>query len=756
MINMKRILGVACFLVIGLLIFISSGCSVSSQTARISKEDRTVDKDAGNTPIRKVEIESTDTRKHMLETALEKNSATSITEAKPEIKEQIGYKREILPRNDMAANIQGQKILFDGAASRSEQPKEKNKEGAGIIFNFDDAELPEVLRALADMLGYDYILDPGIRGKVTIHSTVPVDKKQLNAVFLQVLDMNGLTAVQVGDLYQIGKSKDAGRMPLVSRIGKDPSGSATGQRFIMQIIPLSFISAEQMSKLLTPFVSMDGTIVNNPESNVMIIVDKEANILKALKLVEVFDTDIFTTTNHAIYRLEHVNAKEMAGVVQDLVMSYSKDLQKETKIISIDRLNALIVFSKKTQLFEKIEAFIRKLDVSTYNVEPQIFIYSVKNGQAGELSRLLGTVFGIKGSGAKKEDSTRSDALTAERRDSSKSDSLKAERMETSSPFEVDRPKNTPGEGGLSGSSAGSLSLKNEVRITPDEIRNALIIEAVPADYAIVEKILNKLDVLPRQVLIEVTIAEVTLDDGFEFGMTWNYNKSTRPETDRLSTSLLEAAVSSAGLHYIIGQTNRWQTELTAMAKKNKVNILSAPSVLASDNKEATINISTEIPVATAQYQTTSDTQPLLQTNIQYRNTGVILTVKPHINEFGLVSMDISQEVSEQADAVKVGTASLPSFFKRSVKTALTVNNDQTIVIGGLIRDTRSKGRAGVPILQDIPVLKSLFATNTNSQRKTELVLLITPRVIVNLEDVNAVTEEFKYKVKGIVQHQSE
>jgi len=227
--------------------------------------------------------------------------------------------------------------------------------------------------------------------------------------------------------------------------------------------------------------------------------------------------------------------------------------------------------------------------------------------------------------------------------------------------------------------------------------------------------------------------------------MNWEY---VRGSGNKPSTALLSGSLGNDGLSYVLGQADRWTNVLQALATESKVNLLSAPSVLASDNKEAKIDISTEIPVASAQYQYDAGTEPVLQTNIQYRNTGVILSVTPHINEFGLVSMDISQEVSNQLENnVQVGNDSLPAFFKRSVQTSLTVRHGQTIVIGGMIKETKNRGFSGLPCLGSLPIVQYLAGKKIQSSEKTELIILITPRVISNLEDVDAVTEAFKSRM---------
>ena len=317
---------------------------------------------------------------------------------------------------------------------------------------------------------------------------------------------------------------------------------------------------------------------------------------------------------------------------------------------------------------------------------------------------------------------------------------------QTINPFETQARTQAQSAARGGGVAQGSGILRGTLKITPDAIRNALIIEAIPSDYQIVEGILNRLDVLPRQVLIEVVIAEISFDAKDELGVDWKYQDSD----DGISLNLQTGSAGSEGLQFTLGQTVPLSASLSALASNNKANILSAPLVHASDNKEAKIDISDQLPVASASLSTTGD-NPITQTTIQYRDTGIILMVTPHINDRGLVSMDISQEVSEEGAGKSVGGVEYPSFRQRRVNTSLTVGDGQTIVMGGLMREKEEKGRSGVPFFSSIPVLGFLFGKDTTERVKVNLMIFITPRVIVNLSDVDAITQEFLQKVNKII-----
>ncbi len=620
-------------------------------------------------------------------------------------------------------------------------PAPGGSEDTLIDFNFDDADLYEVIRTIAEILNISYIVDANIQGKVTIHTSRKVRKRDLFGVFSQILEVNGLAAVKEGSLYRIVQLKEVPRLPIASR-------SATGavprsEKILLQIIPLRYIAAQEMTKLLTPFLSSGGTMISHAESNTLLVVDKWLNMVKILRLVDAFDVDFFARYRHRFYPLENFDAEEMVKILGEVFASLgTSGGTPELKFIAISRLNTVLVVSSNPEHFQRVEALIRQMDVPSEQAEPQIYIYFVKNGEAKQLSDLLKSIFGEKGKRTAKKETLRrpTNPLARDYVQQKKQQSEKAKSAKPIKPAVTTSTGRAPETTG---------SLRGEVNITADEVRNALIIEAVPRDYRIVERVLGRLDVLPRQVLIEVMVAEITLDKKRELGIEWSYTRNVQT-----GSGVLSASVGEGGLNFAIGIADKVKSLLKALATENKVNILSSPSVLASDNKEAKIDVSTEIPVASSQFKyTTTGEEPLTETTIQYRDTGVLLNVTPHINDRGLVTMDITQEVSEQTDSdVEVAGQKYPAFFKRSVTTTLTVKHGQTIVIGGLIKETRTDNTVGVPGLMRIPILRSIFGKESQTKSKTELIILITPHVITNLEDVDAVTEEFEGKVGRVLQ----
>ncbi|MFZ7126511.1 MAG: type II secretion system secretin GspD [Desulfobacterales bacterium] len=610
--------------------------------------------------------------------------------------------------------------------------------GGTIEFNFDNAELNEVIRTLADILEIQYLADPNLQGKVTIHTSRGMSREDLFPVFFKILEVNGLTAIKDGPIYRITAVKDASRLPLGFRSDSARNaGLPPDEQVIIQIIPLRNLSPTEMTKILTPFVSDGATIAAHEASGTLLVVDKRANIQKIIRMVQAFDLNVFSRVNHRFYFLENAVAKDTSGILQEIFAS-GKDATASVRFVPIERLNAILVVSADPDILTRVDPMMVQLDAPGRGTEPRIYVYFVRNGTADELAALLNQVYTGRQTDGLRRDEKADPAYGFSRNPFA--------RQPKTEPAAAPRETTAPPAGEVPGNDSDAL--RASVTIIPDPIRNALVIEATPVDYKKVEAILDRIDVLPRQVLIEATIAEIGLDDRTDLGVEWEYLR----ENNFSQTELVRGTIDgTGGLTYAIEFSKDVLHTLEALARKNKVNILSSPHVLASDNKEAKIDVSNEIPIVSSETTVPSGAEPIITTDIQYRDTGVLLSVTPHINERGLVTMEIFQEVSEQADSVEVAGVFYPSFFKRTVNTTLTVRHGQTIVLGGLIRENKTNGRSGVPLLMDIPVLGVLFGSRSESLTKTELIILLTPRVIDSLDDVAAVTEEFERKVSDVM-----
>lgn len=637
---------------------------------------------------------------------------------------------EPAPVAEPAPSVTGNRPLpKDGTAKTAET-------SGHISFDFDDAELASVIRVMADFLELNYIIDPGITGKVTIHTAGHLDAADVFPVFYQTLEVNGLTAVREGNLFRITTIKDASRQPIAARMTKDGENIPPRERIVLQIIPLEYISAEEAAKVITPFVSVDGTIISEGNSNSLLVVDKGINILKILKLVEAFDVSVFERTNYRFYTLENADAEDVAAALKDVLPSTVTGEKGQVRFVPIKWLNAVLIVSSSDAVFDRADRLIGRLDVPGNSARPQIYVYSVKNGMAADLGGTLRAIFGAAGENIK-----------GDQRESVPTNPFARDTGNTVGNEEQSAEKNTKttpaaSPGPVASSKTLSATLRGDIRITDDQIRNALIIESLPGDYKLVQRVLKRLDILPRQVLIDVTIAEVSLGEGTELGIEWTFKKDDWSEEGSLS-----ALIGGTGLQYVLGLSEKWQAALHALANDSKLNVISTPSVLASDNKQAKIDVTTEVPIPDTNYTYVNEGDNLLETSVEYRDTGVILEVTPHINEYGLVTMDISQEVSNVGSLVKVAGEDYYSFDRKKILTSLTVKHNQSIVIGGLISNERKNASSGVPWLTKIPVIRWFTGSETNEESRSELIVMITPHVITSLEDVDNISREFKDKI---------
>ena len=264
----------------------------------------------------------------------------------------------------------------------------------GITFNFDNADIYEVIRTISEILQINYIVDPSVRGNVTIRTTRGLSKEDIFPVFGQILEASGLMIVKEGAIYNIVRMKDVSRMPLALRSERDAQDIPPGERTVIQIIPLKFITAQEMAKLLTPFVSSAGAIIADAPSNTLLVVDKGINILKVLKLTDVFDINLLEKVSHKFYFFKNIDAEEASKTLKEISASYPTSGNDRLALIPINRLNAVLAITSHIELLEKLDAFVAQLDIPSESVEPRIYVYSVRNGEAVQLSDLLNTIFG--------------------------------------------------------------------------------------------------------------------------------------------------------------------------------------------------------------------------------------------------------------------------------------------------------------------------------------------------------------------------
>jgi len=635
-----------------------------------------------------------------------------------------------------------------------------------VSLNFNRAELVEVIHVLAQHLKLTYTIDPEVRGTVTIYSAEPLKKDDLLPVFHQVLRMNNAVAVKTGELYRIAPIKEGKSLARPVGQGKEDS-------YALQVVPVRFFSVAEMKKLLTPFVSPGGEILDYPRGNFLIIVDLPSNIQKLLEIRDLIDVQVFAGTRMEIYQPKVASAEELAAEMTKLMQAYaSSAAQAEgfaAQFLPLPRINQILVISHSEAAWTYVKRWLEKIDTTGEGPGRRIFVYPVENGKATDLADVLNQVLGHPSVARREAPRTLQDL---HRGAPSGPGTPGAQRGGTQSGTQLQGlyavvpvpPEPPPRLPGAPPPPRPEAKPEEQLRIVPDPATNSLIIYGTAQEFQNIKNILKDLDQIPRQVLLDVLVAEVKLTDDLTFGVEWEIRRGGSRIFDRrfgssgaIISGILPAAPTTGGLtgfpkglSSVITPGNDVRAFINALMTDSRARVLSSPSILATDNRPARIQVGSEVPILSGTTSTfVAGQQPLTSNSIQYRNTGTILTIIPQVNSQGLVNLQVKQEVSKVSES-SLGAAGSPTFDTRDAETTAVVQDGESLVIGGIIDETKSRGRTGIPYLMDIPVLGRFFGKTEDKLDRTELVILITPHVIRNVEEARSVTDEFKEKLSTV------
>lgn len=657
-----------------------------------------------------------------------------------------------------------------------------------VRLNFEGADIREVIHTIAATLGIHYIIDPRVQGQVTIRTASDIPRDELLPMFHQILRSSGVSANLVDGIYHIVPVAEGKTKAVVPQSRAEYQQLRAEDRFVIEVVKVKHVAAEEMAKILQPFISPGGDVLAYPRANLVVISDLALNVRRLKQMVGVFDTDTFRDLHARVYRIEHANAEDLGEELASVLEPYGVVMTDVAArhgvfVVPLARLNAVVVIAFNPEVFAHVEKWMQVLDVPPEKGGGRIVhVYAVENAKADDLAGLLGSLYG--GGGGDDD---------GDRRRNRRQDSDGALNTDGDSDSGSGLGSGDRRGGGLSGGRRGGRGgggrsvllstdedekpiFKEEVRIVADEITNSLIILATPRDYAMIRDVLRKLDVIPRQVLIEAIIAEIKLTDDLFFGLEYalsvgglggllgaegaasgGVSVADTPGSGSLniaSSSLLGAANRAVGIgsHGIFGfLTNRdeFLVLMNALATDNRVNILSTPHVIAADNREANILIGEEVPILTSTSTSSLTDTARTINSVQYRETGKILTILPQVNSAGLVNLEIRQEVSA-VGSEEFGRTNSPSFISREAETTVVVQDGESVVLGGIIDDQVERDRRGVPYLMDVPVLGRLFRVDSEKVKRTELIILITPRVIRDRQELRTVSQEFTGRIQTL------
>ena len=590
---------------------------------------------------------------------------------------------------------------WSGASSSFSSTKEKKLQ---ISLDFEGADLLDFLElVLGETLQVNYAVDPAARAKITAHIHGRFFPQELIEIARAILELHDLELVSQGKLWRVVPIHKLGE------VEEKPSFLAVRPRYI---------TASSLVPLLRSFLSPQARVLSDRSTNILIIIGRPDNLKNALQIIKLVDQGGGTGFQYRIYPCQVLSAEVLTRYVEEALRSTAlrqNGLFQRVKLIPLKELDQILVVARNEEDMERAWSLMQTLDRGEFKGE-EIFIYQVENGDAEEIAKLLEDIF-------------------SQGKSSGRKTVIKAKKSRVSTI---------------------SAALEGRVKIVPDKTNNMLLIRATKEDYRNILKILRKIDIIPRQVVIEVLIAEITLNKALEYGLEWYLKTQFKLEGRPISGEMVFSREnrgpvtlgSASAFTYALFRGDSLRSLLYALSSISKINILSNPVLLATDNKEAHIQIGQEVPIITQKVTNTSASIPTITSSVQYRDTGIILRVKPHINSSGLVKLDIVQEVSN-AQKNYLGLDS-PLITKRRVETSLVVEDGQTIILGGLI-DTRNEiGKTGIPILRDLPLMGKLFEWTTTSRDRTELFVAITPHVVRSREEAERVMRDFKRRIREL------
>lgn len=629
--------------------------------------------------------------------------------------------------------------------------------GARVGLNFVNADLVEVVDAVvAQSLGLNYVIDPAVTGQVTIRTTEQIPRAALLSVLENILAMNNAAMVLDDSLVTI-VPRDAAR-GLSGVTGRLRSGQPQGQA--VYVIPLEHASAESVRGIAQSVLSPGRDIVVEPVRNYLMFSGTSREAQAVQDLVDALDVNQLAGRSFGLFPLEAASAEEVVDELSTVFPDAGDG--GPVRFLPVTRMNAILAVARDASYLEQSHAWIRRLDRANEGMVDgaQVYVYHVRNGRAGELAAMLGAVFGEGAPPPARESDRPGVAPTLEPVTIAAREPVLGVESDVGAGPEFDPELEVGLQAAVDtragaaqqvfGGAADSVvrdATGHVARFIPDERNNAVVMVATPRQYELAKATLDRLDIVPLQVLIEVTIAEVALNNDLRYGLQWFFESGDFATT---LSSFSSGAVSAVfpGFNAVF-DSGAVRVVLNALAEVTDVKVISSPQLMVLDNQVARLHVGDQVPVATQQAVSVSDPLAPIVNTIQLIDTGVILEVTPRVNASGLVTLEVLQDVS---DAVETITSDIdsPTIQQRTIQTTVAVSSGATVALGGLIRDRTEDGESGIPVLKDVPVLGNLFKTNEIASRRTELLILITPHVVRDTLEAQLVARELQDRLTGL------
>ena len=672
-------------------------------------------------------------------------------------------------------------VRAPAAAAPARGAKAGQDPAGDIVFNFTDQPIAAVINSvMGDLLHENYSIAQGVKGDVSFSTSQPVNKQQALSILETLLSWTDNAMIRQGDRYVILPSNQAVAGKLVPEMPVSrPSNGLSARLF-----PLRYISATEMQKLLKPFARDNAFLLVDPARNVLSLAGTPDELANYQDTIDTFDVDWLKGMSIGVYGLQRATVGELMPELQKMFGPDSgMPLAGMVRFLPIERTNSVVAISSQPQYLSEVGDWIHTIDEGGGN-EPQMYVYDVRNMKATDLAKYLRQIYGngqIKDdSAAKVAPGLRTRTLSSLNGNSGSGmstgmggtgmsgsgqglgsgnlqtsvqpDSEDEEGMEDSADSSMDSGGDSPAS-----ETGASKSLDDSTRITAQKSSNQLLIRTRPAQWAEIEAAIKRLDNAPMQVQIETRILEVNLSGELDLGVQWYLGRlaGNSGSSTVANTAGSQGALGGGGaglgatdsLFYSFVSSNL-QFALHALETSGRTQVLSAPSLVVMNNQQAQIQVGDNIPISQTTVNTnTSDTT---LSSVEYVQTGVILDVVPRINPGGLVYMDIQQQVSDADSTTSADSNGNPRISTRSVSTQVAVQSGQTVLLGGLIKQDNSDTVSAVPYLGRIPGLRWLFGNTSKSKNRTELIVLITPRVVTSNSQARQVTDDYRQQLQLI------
>ena len=689
-------------------------------------------------------------------------------------------------RADPQTPITGANLGGGGAVAPDGSPA--GGDGQGYQLSFENAPIQSVVKAvLGDTLGLSYEIDPRVQGNISLSFGRPLDRQQVLFALENALVMSNAALVKSATGYRV--------IPSVEAVGQGGIGGRGEPGYGLSVFPLRFVTAPTMMKLLDGFATKPGAIRIDTSRNLLLISGTGSEREAALQTAQNFDADFMRGQSVGIYPLRDAQPKQVIAELENIMIP-SGDTQDQAliKFQPVDRLNGILVVTRRADLLAKAAQWIARLD-KTDSSANAIKVYHVRYGEAKHIASVLNSMI----SGSAPADDANGQTAPGSGTQTSRTDALgglstlggtqggagagavngasavgglgsgQSQAGSTQQTFGTLGAANfgSARAGGAAGSGDASVASSDTgtagqgqrafagARVTADSVTNSLLIVADRQNYKMIERALQDLDRPALQVAIEATIAEVTLNNNLSYGV--QYFLQSKDISGGLSTnSVLDGVISKVlpGANLLLGPNSNPRIVLDALRAYTDVKVISSPSLVVLDNQVATLQVGDSVPVATSSATLVSATTaaggfPVANT-IDYRNTGVILRVLPRVNYNGNVSLDVEQEISSIAPNASAGTLT-PTVSERKIKSSIAVASEQTVLLAGLISDTQNSSRSGLPIVERLQGIGDLFSTNAREHARTELIIFIRPRIIRNGNDAADVAEALRGRMLSSV-----